>query len=482
MDNTKSALIGVSSTDMSTRDPNVVVDNRDLESTATDPPPLASAFVNLNKWQATRTFWRATLCCFFAGFCVLMEGYQASLSGSVVSNSGFIHQFGTVISADGKKSLDARYVSAWGGTGIILEMFVSNMPGWLGAKIVTGMASGMGQATSLLYLSEVAPSQTRGALMCCYALFLALGQLSASVALLIVKDTVPEQWRRAIYSQWVLVSLFLVCLPFLAESPWYYARKGQDDRAKGALKRLYGMIKGYDIEHEYAVMKAELDHEQAMRRDLHDSTFKEIWMGTNLWRTLPSFFGVIMVQWSGATLLVFMVGVSFYSTERFGRRTLVFVGGIGCFVCNIVLGTLGVVKRTDVVLNVTLAVICIWVLFYAGCLGGVCWGLTSEISTPRLRARTTGIVVNMSTCFSLLFGYTVPLMLAAKGSGARNWGVKTMYLFACLGGIGLVVNYFLLPEVRGRTFAEVDEMFEVGVPPRKTKSYVTRAQRSGQKH
>lgn len=81
MDNTKSALIGVSSTDMSTRDPNVVVDNRDLESTATDPPPLASAFVNLNKWQATRTFWRATLCCFFAGFCVLMEGYQASLSG-----------------------------------------------------------------------------------------------------------------------------------------------------------------------------------------------------------------------------------------------------------------------------------------------------------------------------------------------------------------------------------------------------------------
>lgn len=38
------------------------------------------------------------------------------IAGSVVSNSGFIHQFGTVISADGKKSLDARYVSAWGGT------------------------------------------------------------------------------------------------------------------------------------------------------------------------------------------------------------------------------------------------------------------------------------------------------------------------------------------------------------------------------
>lgn len=102
-----------------------------------------------------------------------------------------------------------------------------------------------------------------------------------------------------------------------------------------------------------------------------------------------------------------MVGVSFYTTERFGRRTLILTGGTGCFVCNIMLGTFGVVKRTDPILNATLGIICIWVVFYAGCLAGVGWGLTSEISTPRLRARTTGVVINMSQSFSLLFGYTV---------------------------------------------------------------------------
>lgn len=162
-----------------------------------------------------------------------------------------------------------------------------------------------------------------------------------------------------------------------------------------------------------------------------------------------------------------MVLVSFYLTERFGRRSLLLTGGTGCFVCNIILGTLGVVKRTDAVLHATLAVICIWVLFYAGCLAGVGWGLTSEIATPRLRARTAGVVINGSQSFSLMFGYTVgeavvstlgrvidysnqvPLMLASTGSGARNWGVKTLYLFACTGGIGLVINYFILPEVRG---------------------------------
>lgn len=109
-----------------------------------------------------------------------------------------------------------------------------------------------------------------------------------------------------------------------------------------------------------------------------------------------------------------MVIVSFYTTEKFGRRTLIFTGGTGCFVCNIILGALGTQERTDTNLNATLGVICIWVLFYAGCLAGVGWGLTSEISTPRLRARTTGVVISMSMCFSLMFGYTVSRELLCK--------------------------------------------------------------------
>ncbi|KAL1407893.1 hypothetical protein Q8F55_007329 [Vanrija albida] len=488
--------------------------------------PIVSEFLHLSRWQTTKTFWHATLCCFFGGVCVLMEGYQGSITGSIVSNVGFIDQFGTYIPATDKKSLAAEYVSAWGGmgaafgilghqlstliadkygrrvafmlsavavvAGVLVEQFVTTMAGWLGAKMVAGLAGGMGQATSLLYISEVAPVQNRGALLCCYGLFLALGQLSSAIALEVVNVTSPHHWRLAIYSEWVLVGLFLVCLPFIVESPWYYARKGLDEQAKVALKRLNGGVEGYNVEHEYLVMKTELEHEQAQRRNVEASTYREIFMGTKIKRTMASFFGVIMLQWSGASvvfsyatyflqqagikqpfqatcivysLLVAMVIVSFYTTEKFGRRTLIFTGGTGCFVCNIILGALGTQERTDTNLNATLGVICIWVLFYAGCLAGVGWGLTSEISTPRLRARTTGVVISMSMCFSLMFGYT----------GARGWGVKTMSLFACLGGIGLVVNFFILPEVGGRTFSEVDEMYDSGVPPRKMKGFVTAA-------
>ncbi|MDN9015614.1 hypothetical protein Q0P45_14155, partial [Staphylococcus aureus] len=78
----------------------------------------------------------------------------------------------------------------------------------------------------------------------------------------------------------------LVCLPFIVESPWYYARKGLDDHAKAALKKLNGGVDGYNIEHEYLVMKTELEHEQAQRRNVGASTYREIFMGTNFKRTM----------------------------------------------------------------------------------------------------------------------------------------------------------------------------------------------------
>jgi hypothetical protein len=37
-------------------------------------------------------------------------------------------------------------------------------------------------------------------------------------------------------------------------------------------------------------------------------------------------------------------------------------------------------------------------------------------------------------------------MLAVTGPGARNWGTKTLFLFAILLAAGTVINYFLLPE------------------------------------
>jgi len=101
-----------------------------------------------------------------------------------------------------------------------------------------------------------------------------------------------------------------------------------------------------------------------------------------------------------------------------------------------------------------------------------------ESSTAALRARTAGFAAAMSGVFGsvairarqhtspcehidhdaqhhrLVFNYTTPLMLLSEGSGA-GWGIKTAFVFAGLGFIGLVLVYFFVPEHSGRSYAEV---------------------------
>lgn len=49
----------------------------------------------------------------------------------------------------------------------------------------------------------------------------------------------------------------------------------------------------------------------------------------------------------------------------------------------------------------------------------------------------------------------VPLMISNSGAGSRGWGVKTLFMFAILVACGTTLNFFLLPETKGRTFNEV---------------------------
>lgn len=94
---------------------------RDLE------PQQMGVFDKLSVWQAAKLYRKIGLVCFLAAFSASLDGYQGeshpahrqrtcltltgSFNGSVVSNKGFIRQFNP-----GNTILDAKWVSAWGGT------------------------------------------------------------------------------------------------------------------------------------------------------------------------------------------------------------------------------------------------------------------------------------------------------------------------------------------------------------------------------
>jgi len=66
--------------------------------------------------------------------------------------------------------------------------------------------------------------------------------------------------------------------------------------------------------------------------------------------------------------------------------------------------------------------------------------------------------------------FAVPQLTAAD---AANLGAKTYLIFGgCMACI-IVFTYFFLPETRGRSSAEIDEMYDAKIPMRQWRKYQT---------
>jgi SP family general alpha glucoside:H+ symporter-like MFS transporter len=110
----------------------------------------------------------------------------------------------------------------------------------------------------------------------------------------------------------------------------------------------------------------------------------------------------------------------------------------------------------------------IWTFVYQTTVGPICFVVISEISATRLRGRTIAIATAVQAAASIVFTVAIPYML---NSDQADWRGKAGFLF---GGISLVCYvwcFLRLPESRGRTFEELDIMFERKVPPRKFAKY-----------
>ncbi len=59
--------------------------------------------------------------------------------------------------------------------------------------------------------------------------------------------------------------------------------------------------------------------------------------------------------------------------------------------------------------------------------------------------------------------YTVPLMISNQGLG---WGAKIGIFYGSWTILYIVLLYCVFPEAKGRTYQELDELFEKGVPAR----------------
>ncbi|WVW85797.1 hypothetical protein I302_107835 [Kwoniella bestiolae CBS 10118] len=490
-------------------------------------------YITWSLFTTLKKFWRSILFCGLVALGATFDGYAISVPGSIISQPAFIKQFGTIVSpVTGALELDALHVSAWSAclngaqifgmfTGpacsdrfgrkavmwglsffliiaAVLEIVAKDWRVYAVAKFLCGIATGWIQSGLTVYIAEVAPVRARGAVLAAYSFAFALGQLAAAIGLQIIAT--HDQYRVIFYSEFVLLGLFIPALIFAPETPTWAARRGNETKAKNSMRLLYGNVESYDVDREYLVLKHIIEEEGKNKSDVWFRQYLECFQGVNLRRTIISFLPLAYQQFVGLALffayttyffqlagyprpfeasliqtcilLLFLV-ISFFVIDKVGRRPLLLGGGAIMASCCFSTAGIGFMEKLPGAALVFLT--CLWTASYALSVGSVGWAYVADTASPRLRAKTAGMAAAGTAMFGLIFQYTVPIMLSPQQA---NWGLKIGFFFGPLCVLGWIIVYFFVPETKGRTYPELDELFEKRISTRQFGSYITEVQKS----
>ncbi|KAL2802576.1 general substrate transporter [Aspergillus granulosus] len=393
-----------------------------------------------------------------------------------------------------------------------IETLVRDWRDWAGAKVLAGMGIGAIQATLPVYVMEWAPVNIRGALIVAYGFWNTIGKFLANLVLMVVHESDPTDYKTPILTQWAFLGIMLPIFIFLPETPAYYANRGQDKQGQKTLARVNGKIDGYNVDVEYTIIKNTILVEKQAREEFGDKdtdiksvlrSYIECFHRRNLRRTLGACLPGCSQQLAGLSFLntyaslffkqsgfdnAFLITTILCSiqlatslilmllSDKFGRRLMVFGATVICTLTLLIVGILGFITPTQALKNFLVFLACAW-SFANTTIGSLGYAFVGEVASQRLRARTAGVASALSVIFGLTFNTSLPIILDVNGV---NWGYKTAWLFFGTGLCVCVLLYFFLPECSRRNAAEIDEMYEKGVPAWRMHKYVTDIQRGVQ--
>jgi SP family general alpha glucoside:H+ symporter-like MFS transporter len=454
-----------------------------------------------------------------------MEGYDLALLGSMYASPAFKKKFG-VQSSSGKWAVPAAWQSGLSNgarcgeiIGLLVNGFVSERLGYrrtmicalatitaviflfffavnvqmlLAAEILAGIPWGIFQTLPAAYASEVCPVVLRPYLttfinMCwVFGQFVAAGVNRGSVS----RD---DQWayRIPFGVQWVWPLPILIGCLFAPESPWWHVRRGDLQGARRVLQRLTSSTDPtFNIDQTIAMIQ----HTNELEKSLSSGTsYFDCFKGTNLRRTevvcfvwlvqtlcgqnLMGYFayfcvqaGLPTVQSFNLSLGQYALGVigtlgSWFLMSMAGRRTLHICGLASLFLLLVITGSLSFAPDDNNAAKWAIgAMLIIFTFCYDCTVGPVTYSLVSELSSTRLKAKTivlarclyniSNIVVNVLTNYQL-------------NDTAWGWGARSAYFWAGTCLACLIWAFFRLPEPKGRTYEELNVLFEKGISARR---------------
>ncbi|BFZ56004.1 hypothetical protein PYCC9005_003046 [Savitreella phatthalungensis] len=378
--------------------------------------------------------------------------------------------------------LAASYIFSLGGG--FLQLFAPNLAAFVCGRFLNAIIMGIAMATAPLYLSEIVPPAYRGAAVTTTNIFnLVSGVVATVIANATHARTGSSSYRIPLAVQCCIPVVLVPLTLIIPESPQWLVAHGRWDEARRNLLKLRAFG---DIEEELRLMHLVEDHERKS-----DVQFSDLFSRKNIRRTITA--GVlysanqvsgIILSTTYATIFLTQLGVADpfgltiaascsvlagtvvapFLIDRVGRRPLALASMSALFFIDLVCGALAFyTDRRSYALTIAILSF-IFNFFWAAGFYSLSLTVPAEIATPKLRSLTVSYTVGWSYVTAVITTLAVPQITAAD---AGNLGSKAYLIFAGCVACVIVFVYFCLPETARRTFAEIDELYDRGVPARR---------------
>ncbi|EPE03908.1 hexose transporter [Ophiostoma piceae UAMH 11346] len=444
-----------------------------------------------------------------------------SLIVSILSCGTF---FGALLSGDLSDWYGRKWIVILGCVvymvGVVLQMIpgvsgVDNLGVFVAGRLIAGVGVGFESAIVILYMSEISPRKVRGALVAGYQFCITIGLLLASIVVYCVEDRKNTgAYRIPIAIQFLWALILGGGLMFLPDSPRYFVKKGNLEAATDSLCRLRGQPKDSEyIQMELAEIVANEEYERAL---IPSTTWfgtwancftGSLWKGnSNLRLTILGTSLQMMQQWTGINFifyystpflkstgaisntflmsLIFNIintvctPISFFTIERFGRRTILIYGAMIMLVCEFLVGIIGVTigfNKTHVdpndadnsiannipAVNAQIAFIGIYIFGFASTWGPAAWVVIGEIFPLPIRSRGVALSTASNWLWNTIIAVITPYMTNKDKGDLKS---SVFFIWGGLCSACFVYAYFLVPETKGLTLEQVDKMMEETTP------------------
>lgn len=165
-------------------------------------------------------------------------------------------------------------------------------------------------------------------------------------------------------------------------------------------------------------------------------------------------------------------GMGFWLPDKYGRRPLMiitaFIMWAGLWITSGISAWWPGGVNGGPVAQGLLALQMIWAAASTAGWGSCVWIITAETATAQLREKTVSIATTASFICVLLVSYINPFVQNEPG----NLGGLVGFIYGAFSLISIFFVYFFVPELKGRSLEELDELFNNHVPARKFGSYM----------